>query len=153
MGSQFELEPIIKAKVDECDNVRSFWGWEVLSFSQSKEGVEAQIQKSSGDQSDQELKTIRARYMVGCDGARSSIRKELRLPVCGKFAVQHLLSVYFEAPELTEFVRDRAGLNIITNGDIFTVFVAFKPDSSKFMCQIAFTPDQLPLLDLSLIHI
>ena len=144
---QFELEPIIKAKVDECDNVRSFWGWEVLSFSQTKEGVEAQIQKSSGDQSNQELKTIRARYMVGCDGARSSIRKELRLPVCGRFAVQHLLSVYFEAPELTEFVRDRAGLNIITNGDIFTVFVAFKPDSSKFMCQIAFTPDQLPLLD------
>ena len=143
---QFELEPIIKAKVDECDNVRSFWGWEVLSFSQSKEGVEAQIQKSSVDQSNQELKTIRARYMVGCDGARSSIRKELGLVMLGKYAIQHLLGVYFEAPELLEATCD-SGLNFITNGDTIASFIAFKPASGKYVCQIAFTPDQLPLLD------
>lgn len=50
------------------------WRNELVSFSQDENGVEANIKTVNG-----EIKTIRAKYLVGCDGAKSSVRHGLDL--------------------------------------------------------------------------
>ncbi|HEX8397027.1 MAG TPA: FAD-dependent monooxygenase [Pyrinomonadaceae bacterium] len=50
------------------------WQTELLSFSQDENGVTANIKTGNG-----EIKTIRAKYLVGCDGAKSPVRHGLDL--------------------------------------------------------------------------
>ena len=62
---QREFEPILAGWVEEL-GVRIPCGSEVLGFSQDDRGVHVEL---SGDTS------IRAQYLVGCDGGRSLVRK------------------------------------------------------------------------------
>lgn len=50
------------------------WGAELGSFAQDEAGVTAQVKKASG-----ETQTVEAKYLVGCDGARSYVREALGL--------------------------------------------------------------------------
>ena len=54
------------------------WQTEVESFSQDADGVTAQIKNVSG-----ETETIEAKYLVGCDGAKSLTRRSLGLEFSG----------------------------------------------------------------------
>ena len=146
MCPQFALEPIIKEKVDASPYVTSHWGWELLSFQQTEEGVTAQIQRSGeGDQ--QDVKTITARYMVGCDGGRSPIRKSLGIPLYGQFMIQHVLAIYFSCPEMVETMKPISGLAMILGDQYSSILVAFDPKKGKYMAQIFLTPSQSTKVD------
>jgi 2-polyprenyl-6-methoxyphenol hydroxylase-like FAD-dependent oxidoreductase len=54
------------------------WQTEVEGFTQDTEGVTAQIKSHSG-----EIETIQAKYLVGCDGAKSLTRHSLGLEFSG----------------------------------------------------------------------
>ena len=54
------------------------WNTELESFSQTESGVTAQIKTADGA-----LQTVEARYLVGCDGAKSPVRHALDLPFEG----------------------------------------------------------------------
>ena len=143
---QLALEPVIKEKVDASPYVTSHWGWELLSFQQTEEGITAQIQRSGeGDQ--QEVKTITARYMVGCDGGKSPIRKALSIPLSGRFTIQHVLAVYFSCPEMVEEMKSISGLVIVMSGAYTCLFVAFDPNKDQYMAQIFLTPSQNAKVD------
>jgi NADPH:quinone reductase-like Zn-dependent oxidoreductase/2-polyprenyl-6-methoxyphenol hydroxylase-like FAD-dependent oxidoreductase len=143
---QLNLEPVLKNKIDSSPYVTSYWGWELLSFDQNssnpEEGVTIQIQQGSdGDSELQEVKTLKARYLIGCDGGKSPIRKALGIPLFGKFTIQHVLGIYFECPEIVEPMKRRSGLGAVF-GDSTALIVAFDPNKSTFMCQLFLTPDQ-----------
>jgi len=48
------------------------WETELSEFSQDEQGISATITSASGEQ-----QAVRAKYLVACDGAKSSVRKEL----------------------------------------------------------------------------
>ncbi len=50
------------------------WNTELESFSQTESGVTARVKSAGG-----ESRTIEARYLVGCDGAKSPVRRALGL--------------------------------------------------------------------------
>jgi 2-polyprenyl-6-methoxyphenol hydroxylase-like FAD-dependent oxidoreductase len=52
-------------------------GWELQTFSDHGEGVEAQLAGSGAPQ------TVRARWIVGCDGAHSTVRRLTDVPFVG----------------------------------------------------------------------
>jgi 2-polyprenyl-6-methoxyphenol hydroxylase-like FAD-dependent oxidoreductase len=49
------------------------WQTELTDFSQDADGVTAQVKTEEG------IKTIRAKYLIGCDGAKSPVRHKLGL--------------------------------------------------------------------------
>ena len=51
-----------------------WWQAELESFSQDEQGVTAQVKTASG-----ETQVVKARYLVGCDGPKSSVRHALGL--------------------------------------------------------------------------
>ena len=143
---QFALEPIIKEKVDGSPYVTSLWGWELLSFEQTEEGVTAQIQRCGGGDK-QEVKTITARYMVGCDGGKSPVRKFLGVPLYGKFEIQHVLGIYFSCPEMVEPMKSITGLTLVMGDHYNSFLIAFDPSKSKYMAQIILNDSQSAKVD------
>jgi 2-polyprenyl-6-methoxyphenol hydroxylase-like FAD-dependent oxidoreductase len=53
-------------------------GTELLSFRNSKDGVEAELRHHSGA-----TQTVPARWLIGCDGAHSAVRSGLQIPFTG----------------------------------------------------------------------
>ncbi|GAA0771471.1 bifunctional 3-(3-hydroxy-phenyl)propionate/3-hydroxycinnamic acid hydroxylase [Ideonella azotifigens] len=66
----FERE--IRGRLSELAGVRVFLSCQVLSHTQSREGVEVEVQNADG-----EIEQWMARYLVACDGGSSPIRKAL----------------------------------------------------------------------------
>jgi 2-polyprenyl-6-methoxyphenol hydroxylase-like FAD-dependent oxidoreductase len=62
-------------------------GVELRSFAEDPDGVQATLAGPGG------ATTVRCRYLVGCDGAHSTVRQELRLPFeGGRFPAEFLLA-------------------------------------------------------------
>ncbi|GCE29066.1 hypothetical protein KDA_45500 [Dictyobacter alpinus] len=75
--SQVHVEEVLRTKL-YTHGVAVEWGTRLVDFQQDTEGVSATIQ--SAEESTQQ---IQARWLIGCDGGHSLIRKQLHLPFNG----------------------------------------------------------------------
>jgi 2-polyprenyl-6-methoxyphenol hydroxylase-like FAD-dependent oxidoreductase len=71
--SQYTLEPLLKSIAETLPSVTVRYGCELVSFEQDEGSVTAQVKGSNGA-----LSTLRAAYMIGCDGGGSLVRRQLR---------------------------------------------------------------------------
>jgi len=97
--SQYTLEPLLKSVVERMPNVAVKFGHELQSFSQSPDGVTAQVRKTNA-----ETVTIRAAYMVGCDGGSSAVRKQLDFKMDGEPHLREMRQALFHCPQLYDTV-------------------------------------------------
>jgi 3-(3-hydroxy-phenyl)propionate hydroxylase len=74
---QPELERVLRAKLPSYPCVTMQLGQEVVSITQDAEAVHLTVQ----DVASQRTSTLQARYVLGCDGARSFTRKALGIPL------------------------------------------------------------------------
>ncbi len=70
-------EKAIRDGLTRYEHVEVLSGHEVLSLSQDETGVSVQVRTHDGE------KTLRAPYLVGCDGGRSTVRKTLGIRLLG----------------------------------------------------------------------
>ncbi|WP_200301083.1 FAD-dependent monooxygenase [Streptomyces adelaidensis] len=72
--SQVILEPALRDLLEaRSEHVRVQYGWALESFEEDVEGVTARLVSADGDR----RRTVRARYLAGCDGAGSRTRQRL----------------------------------------------------------------------------
>lgn len=90
--SQSLLEPLLKARAIELGAELRF-ATEVISLEQDSEGVTAVIR----DRDSQETSTVRARYVVAADGARSGVREQLGIRMAGHGTFSKSITIYFRA--------------------------------------------------------
>jgi 2-polyprenyl-6-methoxyphenol hydroxylase-like FAD-dependent oxidoreductase len=69
--SQYTLEPLLREVAESTPGVRVRFGAELIDFALTVGGVTATVQTGS------RLRTFRADYLVGCDGADSTVRRTL----------------------------------------------------------------------------
>lgn len=75
---QPELENILRKALNDYKNVKVLFETQIIDFDQSSSGVLAKVQNSDG------VKTsIKSKFMVGCDGASSEVRKLLGINLSG----------------------------------------------------------------------
>ena len=72
--SQYTLEPLLKKEAEALPSVTVKYGCELESFSQDGQGVTART--STGE--------IRGKYLVGCDGGGSTVRRQLGIGMSGE---------------------------------------------------------------------
>lgn len=153
--SQIFLEAILKEHTESFSNVSVRFGWRLESHRQENSRVVAEaVETATGRQA-----TIRARYLVGCDGPRSIIRKSLGIEYEGESGVVRpfmggsMLAVYFRAPGLrSRLVVDPAWMYWILNPDIRAFFVEIDgADRWLFHTQIPPGVDPSQLDSVSLI--
>jgi 2-polyprenyl-6-methoxyphenol hydroxylase-like FAD-dependent oxidoreductase len=87
------LEPLMQKRAQELGADLRF-STEMIAFEQDAEGVNAVIRhRDTG-----ETRTIRAKYMIAADGARSPIREKLGIRMLGRGAFSNSITIYFRAP-------------------------------------------------------
>jgi putative polyketide hydroxylase len=90
--AQDTLEPLLRDKAVELGaDLRQ--GTELLSLEQDATGVIARVRQRDGGKEYE----VRAQYLVGADGAGSSIREALRIPRKGRGLIRIVRSVLFRA--------------------------------------------------------
>jgi len=97
--SQYTLEPLLRAEVAATKSITARYGWQLMSFVQDDQGVSAVLQDLQGAQHE-----VRSRYLVGCDGGRSTVRKALDIPLEGKGNLAEATQVFFRSENLLERV-------------------------------------------------
>ncbi len=92
--SQYTIEPLLKSIAQSLPSVTVRFGTEFTSFAQDEEGVTVTVK--TGDN----IETIRAAYVVGCDGGASPVRKQLGIKLRGEGALMELRQALFRCDEL-----------------------------------------------------
>jgi 2-polyprenyl-6-methoxyphenol hydroxylase-like FAD-dependent oxidoreductase len=93
-AQQYQFETVCWERIDELGNVTGLRGREVSELSQDADHVRVVVQTEAGKQE------LTARYLVGCDGARSSVRKLMGASMEGTPAVGSNVQVVFRSQEL-----------------------------------------------------
>ena len=92
--SQYSLEPLLKEVAEEQPSVTVRYSCALEDFEQDENGVTVRLSGSNGTE------TVRAEYLVGCDGGTSTVRKALGIQLDGKGKLGSLRQVFFRSRDL-----------------------------------------------------
>ncbi|AZI35504.1 putative phenol monooxygenase [Caenibius tardaugens NBRC 16725] len=133
--SQIVLEPVLKQEIDASPAVDVRFGWKYTTLEQDGESVTATLVNSETG----EEVLVRSRYLVGCDGGGSKVRRDLGIDLEGQHAIAQAFMVHFQSEDvdtlgrfgLAYHLQTLKGTMIAQNGrDIFTLHVVgCSPDS------------------------
>lgn len=101
---QGRTQQVLLDRAQECSSVNVSFGWEAIEVALRPKHIEARCRSSSGD--GREL-LIKASYVVGCDGARSVVRKAAGIELDGARVSKLQLQADIIAPTLLSTLRSR----------------------------------------------
>ncbi len=93
---QYTLETVMRDHAASLPGVTMQFDSTFLSAEQDAEGVTSVLRKAGGDQ------TVRAKYLVGADGARSAVRGIIGAKMEGHYGLSRNYNIVFRAPGLAE---------------------------------------------------
>jgi 2-polyprenyl-6-methoxyphenol hydroxylase-like FAD-dependent oxidoreductase len=136
--SQIYLEPILYEHAQTFPGVEIRRGWRFESFAQRDGYVEVQaVETATGRR-----ETHRARYLVGCDGGRSAVRRQLGIELRGIDIIARTVSVYFRSKELIRHDRNGpAWMYWIVNRDQVGNVIALD-GKELWLCHLMVPPDK-----------
>jgi 2-polyprenyl-6-methoxyphenol hydroxylase-like FAD-dependent oxidoreductase len=120
--NQIYLEPTLSAHAETIAGLTLLNRVEINSFEQTLEGVTAQGIQLDNNQTI----TIRADFLVGCDGGRSAIRRAIGAKLSGTAEVQRVQSSYIRAPSLLSRSNLKPAwatfsLNPVRSGNVYAI--------------------------------
>ncbi len=122
------LEPLLLQRAQEF-GARYEYATEVVDFAQDTTGVTATVRNIHDDTS----RTIRAQYMVACDGNRSPIRERLGIEMIGHGLLSRSITIYFRA-DCSAALRGRnLGVIYVNNPDVRGFFRLEKTGLGGFL--------------------
>ncbi|RYZ53035.1 MAG: 2-polyprenyl-6-methoxyphenol hydroxylase [Proteobacteria bacterium] len=133
---QFSTEAILRERLGELGH-RVQFASELTSFTDSGDSVHCQVQTPIG------MQAIEAKYLVGCDGGKSFVRKSLGINFEGDFLdAPPYLAADVEVEGVTPNVQHRwgtrekhklFGIGILPHSHLFSIQAALPEQSDKFL--------------------
>jgi len=120
--NQLFLEPILFEHAVAMPGLTVLNRTEYLAHAETKDGVQISARNiDSGEQT-----TITARYLAGCDGGRSQVRRDIGAKLVGDAVVQRVQSTYIRAPQLLGMMNDAPAwasfsLNPRRSGNVYAI--------------------------------
>ena len=115
--SQKFVEVVLREEAQALPGVDLRYGWELRSFSDTGEGITAEV--APAHTPNEPGVTVQARWLVGADGARSGVRAQLGIEWEGgsgfkrSFMGGRMLAVYLKAPDFYRLnPNDRAWMYV-----------------------------------------
>jgi 2-polyprenyl-6-methoxyphenol hydroxylase-like FAD-dependent oxidoreductase len=93
---QYVLEEVLRECAQSQAGVEIRFETEFLSLTQNSDGVTAQLRNTREGRTT----TVRSRYLMGADGARSSVRDAISATMIGEGAFSRNFSIIFRSPDL-----------------------------------------------------
>ncbi|MCZ8291914.1 MAG: FAD-dependent oxidoreductase [Hylemonella sp.] len=141
--SQKFVEVKLREHAQRLPSVEVRYGWQLKSFTDTGSGIEAVVQAVEGG----EPLAVQAAYLVGADGARSFVRKQLGIAWGGgtgfkrKFMGGKMLAVYLKAPDFyARNTNDRAWMYVVVNPQL-RAFIMSVDGVSEFAFHIQMADD------------
>jgi 2-polyprenyl-6-methoxyphenol hydroxylase-like FAD-dependent oxidoreductase len=106
------FDPILKEFAGSMPGVSLRYGAKLVGLRQGAEGVEAEVEDVAGGAPS----IIRARYIAACDGASSTVRKLLNIPMHGKPVLTHTTNIIFRCEDLPALHDKKQGYRFIFVG-------------------------------------
>ena len=105
---QYKVEAVLLEHVRSLPGVTVEFGRELVSLSQDAESVSAQIRTVETG----EIAAVTARYLVGADGGRSTVREQVGIRMVGDYGLSRNNMTIFEAPGLAKAQPHGPGIQI-----------------------------------------
>jgi 2-polyprenyl-6-methoxyphenol hydroxylase-like FAD-dependent oxidoreductase len=94
--SQYTLEPLLRKVAEATGGVTVRFGYELTGFVQDDDGVTATLSLPDGT-----TRTVRAQYLLGCDGGNSTVRARLGIGLEGESMLE-MRQALFRCDDLFE---------------------------------------------------
>lgn len=94
---QYLVEEVMRRHAESFAHVTFMFGNDFLSADQDASGVSCRVRESASG----EEFSIRCRYLVGADGARSIVRDIIGAQMEGRYGLAHAYNIVFRAPTLS----------------------------------------------------
>ncbi len=122
------LEPILRGRAERA-GASVIEGSEVVGIDQDADGVTATIRDcETGDE-----RRLRAKYMVGADGAHSKVRDLLGIEFDGRGVFSNAITIYFHAPLAPHVVGKALSVIYVKNAELSGFFRMDKDGNSGFL--------------------
>ena len=102
---QYKLEQVLRAHAETLAGVTLRFETELVTAGQDSDGVDVTLKDVASGASD----TLRCRYMVGADGARSAVRELIGARMTGEHGLSRHYNIIFKAPGLAQSHRHGPG--------------------------------------------
>ncbi len=144
--SQKFVEAVLREHAEQRTGRRIGFGWRLQSFDDTGDSVVARVAPVAGG----DVVTVRARYLVGADGARSGVRTALGIDMGGATGLQRqfmggkMFAIYLRAPAFYErYPHDIAWMYVSVNHER-RVFMASVDGRGEFAFHAAVHPHETP---------
>ncbi len=94
---QIYFDPILAEKAKSLAAVELRYHTKLVGFTPDKDGVTVRLANANTG----EEQTVRAAYLIGCDGANSLVRRTLDIPFDGLGTLATSINIFFRSPELS----------------------------------------------------
>ncbi|MCH8108102.1 MAG: FAD-dependent monooxygenase, partial [Chloroflexi bacterium] len=98
---QYLTEEVLRARLTDFPNVTSLFGWSAETIEQDDHGVRVTIAEEGGSKK----QVLKAEYVVGCDGGRSTVREQFGIEREGTDFDQRMALIVFRSRELHEALK------------------------------------------------
>jgi 2-polyprenyl-6-methoxyphenol hydroxylase-like FAD-dependent oxidoreductase len=149
--SQKFVEEVLRRHAESTPGVSLHYGWRLQSFEETTAGVTAQIEDvTSGERRAQSVL-----YLIGADGARSTVRRQLGISLVGETGIKRdffggrMVAVYLRAPKFYDLTgHDRAWMYWAFNSERRSWLVAVNGrDEFAFHTQLKPGEEEIPLTE------
>jgi 2-polyprenyl-6-methoxyphenol hydroxylase-like FAD-dependent oxidoreductase len=109
---QYLTEKVLRAKMRSLPDVESRFGWSAQNIEQDDDRVRVTIAEQGGSGRE----TLEADYVVGCDGARSTVREQIGIARGGADFDQLMVLAVFRSRDLHEGLKrfpERSTYNVL----------------------------------------
>ena len=122
------LEPILRARANQA-GARVIEGHEVIGVDQNHDCVIATVKEVASGREQQ----LRAKYLVGTDGAHSKVREALGIALDGRGVFSNAITIYFHAPLANLVVGKALSVIYVKNPELSGFFRMDKDGNSGFL--------------------
>lgn len=134
---QTMVEPILRDALETRGGDVRF-GHELLSFVEENHAIRAKVRNLAGQEYE-----VEAAWLIGADGARSPVRRQLGISTTTMPALQHLINVFFHA-KLARAVEGRTFSQCeIANDKVRGLFLAMN-NTDKWSFHLEYDPAKGP---------
>jgi 2-polyprenyl-6-methoxyphenol hydroxylase-like FAD-dependent oxidoreductase len=105
--SQLFIERVMREAAESLPAVTLAFGWRVVAFREEEDGVTVEAERVEGG----ERRRFSAAFLIGCDGPRSAIRRQLGFSYEGEggavrdFMGGRMHAIHLRAPQLYSMIR------------------------------------------------
>ena len=142
--SQKFVEQVLRRQAESMASNEIRYGWTLESFQQDDAGVLATVRQTEGGQPQQ----VKANFLIGADGARSFVRRELGIEWGGVTGIQRefmggkMFAIYLRAPTFLNVLRHPKAWMYVAVNNQRRSFMASVDGKSEYAFHAALKPGE-----------